>query len=737
MIHNADPSASEKILAQWNFDDVAYLRTTLLDAGEFKVDLRLLDGATLVPSARGQLLRLDESPVPAVELASDPQLFNSASYPDRLAAADPPEVLNIGDLSWRFEVDLRVRTRPASAVPIFYLSRHGIDTVPAAANQISLGASGQSIELYSEVANHTVELSSYIDIADGEWHSIVVSFDANVARSSLQVDGELQSEADGALLPLQGELEHFAIGREPNGSRPLVADLARVILVAIVPTFLEGSAVDLPVAPERGGALPQASPLRFSPAPTKAIDLGVEPHLLIDGAILARPEKARFVPHRPTVERLDFVSRFPWEAAPRVGPRLPDILGLLDDGEKLRMYYSNMGLWGGKPTTTSVAYSDDGVSWFRPNVGLHSWPGFANTNIVLTDPVQGTVFLDPLGAQSGKPFSLLAYGLQRGIVAYRSRDGLRWERCSALTLPFDCGGGVEAFYDEQRKEYMAYLRHEGYLLGFEEGRAVALASSPQLEGPWPFTRREDPKIRSEFMSLPTPTDELPVVMQPNHLGEIYRSQAVKYSWAPDTYLAFPWRHRQDTNRRDTADLCISRDGVTWATVGDQPYFSIDDVPDGVSAAEVMLVHGLVRRGDEVLQLAMSRGTGHGGPEYRGEELHGGHADTLLLLRQPLHRIVGLCIDGREPTLTKSLRISARHLNVDCVPEKLRVEVLHADGEPRIGFSGPHAGTVRRHGDGHRVEWQDRGDLAELVGEEAILSFSGAAIVYSVQFSDDS
>ena len=113
----------------------------------------------------------------------------------------------------------------------------------------------------------------------------------------------------------------------------------------------------------------------------------------------------------------------------------------------------------------------------------------------------------------------------RGIYLITSADGIHWRRNETMMLPFDCGGGVESFWDDQRGECLAYVRHEGYLFGRgASGRAAALSRTKEAFRIWPFEPVVNPSS-SNTWPLPSITEELRISFFPTENGQVYRTRA--------------------------------------------------------------------------------------------------------------------------------------------------------------------------------------------------------------------
>jgi hypothetical protein len=103
--------------------------------------------------------------------------------------------------------------------------------------------------------------------------------------------------------------------------------------------------------------------------------------------------------------------------------------------------------------------------------------------------------------------------------------------------------------------------------------------------------RDIPNPYYEGWAMPAVTGEGITVFGPDifdgNKGQVFRSRARKYPWAPDTYVAFLCRNAR-------IELGVSRDGINWHVYdrdGDKPYVA--------SKRGAWMQDGLVLRGDEI------------------------------------------------------------------------------------------------------------------------------------------
>lgn len=459
-------------------------------------------------------------------------------------------------------------------------------------------------------------------------------------------------------------------------------------------------------------AEPSGPPLLWGGgAPEGPLALGGRKHVFIDDALLSDCDGAAIRQCQPL----------------RIEPLQVDFgmgdASVVDVGGRVWLYY------GGWNEALRLAVSEDGLRFDRPDLGVTEFGGTTDGmggNAVLKLPGQASVFID--GNPATRPeerFKAAAFIMTRGIYALTSADGIQWRRNETMLLPFDCGGGAEAFWDDQRGLYACHLRHEGHYP--REGRVERLASlgeSREFSKPWPFEPDPAPVPRGAF-TLPALWHELPTPFFPNETGQVYRTRALKYEWAPDVYLAFVWRYDVDKQTRET-ELATSRDGRTWRFFGCSPAYLPVGTPfgDGLTAKGALSVYGLVRRGDQVWQYAELSTAGHSSGQQGS-----------VRLTQRLDGFACLQADARGGTATSrpiTFEGDALELNVQAGGE-VRVGVLEDDGSAVPGFSTDDCEPIRGDSVRQRVRWRG-GSLQPLHGRAVRLRFEMRdARLFALQF----
>jgi hypothetical protein len=243
-----------------------------------------------------------------------------------------------------------------------------------------------------------------------------------------------------------------------------------------------------------------------------------------------------------------------------------------------------------------LVFSADGISFIEPDLGLIEDGGSKHNNLILTHmPSWGRFFKDTNpNAHPEEKFKFTAWVAQRGIYLYVSPDGIHWRRNETCMLPLVSGGGCETFWDDQRGVYVNLIKRDGsYSTGDYPayGRGATLFETREVTKAWPFKAVPNPYY--EGWAFPAVTGEGITVLGPDLFdpdrGQVFRTRATKYPWAPDTYVAFLVRNHR-------IELAVSRDGINWHV-----YDRDGDIAYMQRGRGGWIHDGLVRRGDEIWQ----------------------------------------------------------------------------------------------------------------------------------------
>ncbi|MBC8352078.1 MAG: hypothetical protein H8E66_08810 [Planctomycetes bacterium] len=303
------------------------------------------------------------------------------------------------------------------------------------------------------------------------------------------------------------------------------------------------------------GLVARVSPLVANDAPV-LVDtprlIGSSKVMLVDHEFIAKSGGVRLKLHPPrkTGERL-IESQHTWESATL------NWFSVLRDGDRYRMWYECYDVEGwptADDTSFCYAESTDGIRWTKPQLGLVSYRGNKDNNILFRQVGEGKhrsrvhgsgVFIDPSVPPEAR-YKCVSQGLFQGIgdrphyvAGMTSRDGLRWTRTPQPICPVFVDSQYSGFWDLQQQRYVIVGRVSG-----RGGRAIGRSTSVHFDRFAPFTR-----------VLETDEHDPPE-------SDLYNPACQQYPGSPGLYLMFPslFRHREDSL---DIRLAVSRDGVKW------------------------------------------------------------------------------------------------------------------------------------------------------------------------------
>lgn len=722
--------ADRHTMALWLFDETPYPGTTLTDAGPHEHDLRFMPGGRLGDGRFGGALYTRPGAGMAVSYAGwkgdvahnhlrEPDGQQSGLWGPTIA---PARLLRaLAGSAWTVELWLRLGALPESGTALLDL---GDAFEPGF--QLRWSAGGLTVDNAYAATEAACPLTMYT-LQDSDWHHLaVVQADG---RITLYVDGRRQSrvaltdrervpvppavipeERDHTTFgftvdsPVRWRQEHrfnVALGQDRQGTQTMDAAVDEV-RISDMKRYADGFEPPHSFSRWQAGiasppARPSGEPLLFGPEATPGVvPLGDRKHVFIDAALLAQMNGVRLTVNTPVDPQvLDFTVRnASWRAT------------VVDHAGKIYMYIPDG--YGSGEGMTRVRWSADGIHFQVPELDAVEYEGSTGNEFVLAGaPLYGTFFKDANPeVRPEERFKLTAWVANRGIYVYLSPDGIHWRRNETCMLPLVSGGGAETFWDDQQGLYTTLLKRDSSFNTPQfpgHGRRAVLFKTAEMLRTWPFRALEEPYF--EGRPMPSVTGEGGEAFSPDANGEVYRTRAIKYPWAPDTYVAFVWRFAGDESRQ--VDLAVSRDGEHWQSYADQAwYMPAQGEIDGKPVAEVLSLYGLIRRGGQLWQYA-DYGTG----------VHGGGERTYARLTQRLDGFVALRPEGdRGTALTRPLRFDGERLvlNADAAGQ-IRVALLNEAGEPLPGFALEDCDPVQEDGTALQVSWHGRRNVRALAG----------------------
>ena len=507
----------------------------------------------------------------------------------------------------------------------------------------------------------------------------------------------------------------------------------------------------------------------------EVIELGSKRELFVDDFLVERLSgKAELQMHHPIPQDIALETNEPWEG------NGTGYVTVFKDGAKYRMYYRgrHRSYLDGKdrPSTRNVycyAESQDGIHWIKPELGLFSFNGSKENNIILDSGNENfSPFLDtnPQCSADAKYKGLGRMDGKKGLYAYKSADGINWKLMDSVAVitKGDFDSQNLAFWDEQLGEYRAYhraFRGEDIDLinsGSDKGRDIMTETSHDFFN-WtdpvfldysaivdPGNRNASPETAKDMTGKEYPS---------GRVSELYTNQIIPYYRAPHLLIGFPTRYidrgwtestkalpeydyRQIRAKNSRREGTVVTEGMIMSS-RDRQHFRIWPeafARPGLRNTDTWM-YGDMYQNWGILE---TRSAIEGAPSelslFFNERRN---RDTAAILRRYTLRIDGFVslhapLVGGE-MVTKSITFSGNtlFLNVSTsAAGSVRVEVQDSDGQPLPGFSLADCDEIYGDNLERAVSWKGNPDLSILAGKTVRLRFViGDADIYSFVFLD--
>lgn len=265
------------------------------------------------------------------------------------------------------------------------------------------------------------------------------------------------------------------------------------------------------------------------PADTAPINIGSRRELFVDDALVGTMTgKVEFRLHHPTPQQVAIKYDQPWEG------NASGYATVFRDGDLYRMYYrGHRYLIDAKPLRQAqaevVCYAEsrDGIIWVKPKLGLFSWNGSKDNNILWLGGPETHNFApfkdsNPNCLPDERYKAIGGTVTSKGLLTFKSADGVHWSKLSegpvVTTGAFDSHN--TCFWDADRGRYTMYVRFfsEGQFKGL---RSIGVAYSTDF------------KTWSEPVGLSYPHSPA---------QQMYTNQIAPYYRAPHILLGFPTRY---------------------------------------------------------------------------------------------------------------------------------------------------------------------------------------------------
>lgn len=607
--------------------------------------------------------------------------------------------------------------------------------------RLAVNADGSGFTFYNEPGNvelHIPSRSEALDYRAGNWHHMAFVYDAAEAQIYHYVDGRRQELPEKAVFRAlnRGYEDYFLLGTDVMWGRVLPGRLDEM-------RFSYGKIYENDFTPP--GSFSQeylrtppsykglaGPPLLFAEEHPEGtvLDLGSRRHLFIDDVLLDESENITFTLNAPKIDRRVIHIEGADEGILGKREEFRKHLNIMEDEDGLiRLYTALDGDYLG------VFVSRDGVNFEAPDLGREY---FGRRNIVVPEPVgTGTVIIDPNAPPSDRWKYITGYN-RRGVYVYTSPDGYNFRRYKQALLPFRAATQMDVIYDDQRQQYIAYWR-SGFArtennftrreftmsltddiippmhfrpVTAEETHAEAQRRRLAEVIPWfmdngPFTPG---KFGIEFPPIFGPDDDIDGLS-----AGVYNPKAMKYPWAPDTYIAFPilyfhyyegYPGRQALYTRRGAgptetQFASSRDGITWKRYPRPAYVGLGRF-NGLDVKQNYISPGMIRRGDELWQYVFVDNDYHTAKERnfkRGVFRLIQRLDGFVSIDSPYDRFATI--------VTKPVTFTGNRLvlNINTDTQGFAyVALLDEDGKPIEGYTIEESVMINGDHTNIEVEW---------------------------------
>jgi len=781
-------------VALWLFDEQVgiYPSCVLNDAGKNDYPLVLGTGGQIVPGKFGNALQpieqnpiqfpegsvnfgLKELPIPAGRTV-EPMTWMNANFCALMTSgenhlrkefqfAHPTTTgLNIGDFDWTIEFWFLLKEASGEIGVVFE-----IGSGPRGENdkitRLELNADSKSFTLINQPGGVNIRIPSNEQVLAApatRWAHFAFVYAANENQIRHYVDGKIQKLPPQCRLKSldYGEEDYMTIGRNGLWNNPLPGaidelrfSLGQVYQENYNPPSSFSPDQFLPVELKKG------LPLLFADRkkPDHVFDLGARKLMFVDEMFVASMDNVKFQANPPRLEECVIDS---------IQSSFRKHLSIIEDESGLlRLYY------GSKDDFLAVMISKDGIRWEKPDLGVE-YKGEKNIVIPMSSAM-GNVFIDP-NAPTEARWKYISGSQDRGIYVFYSADGWQFKRLSTPAIPVWAGSQSNVFWDDQQGAYLGYHRSDfGRTIGGRTQREFGMTIVEDLMRPWDFSpvsqkqtwevakykrlRRLQPWFLDNGPLTPGGLgNEYPTVFAPMDDfdpdgTDIYVPKAIKYPWAPDTYLAFPLLYfhykgdgpitRQILNHPDRrlgsgpveTQLAVSRDGVNWKRYPRPVY-----VGNGKFGAhhinQSYMGHGLVKRGDEIWQYFFGETRYHSSWQKEGA--------NIRAVYRTVQRLDGFVsadtpYDKEGILITKPFKFSGNRLvlNIDTdATGYAQVGFLDKNGKPIQGFSVDDCVYINGDFIDVNVEWiKNQEVLPDILGMDEEQLFAEAK---KLKFSND-
>lgn len=439
------------------------------------------------------------------------------------------------------------------------------------------------------------------------------------------------------------------------------------------------------------------------------IALGSRLELFVDSLLIDHLNGARLELERPRDEGPVVQFDALWE-----GP-FCGYATVIHDGPKYRAYYRglrNSGEDGSPPEVTCVAFSNDGITWTKPELGLYEIKGSKANNVVLANMAPCSHNFCPMldrreGVPDSERYKALGGTVKSGLIAFVSADGLRWRKWREQ--PVITQGAFDSqnvpFWSASEQRYVCYFR-----VFHDKVRRIARTTS------------------TDFLNW---TEPVLMGYGDRPIEHLYTNQTSPYFRAPHLYISIAARFmpgRKVLNEEQARAIHVNpryfndcSDGILMSTRGGDTYdrtFMEGFLVPGIGAE-----NWVSRTNYPALNVVPT------GPDTMSFYANQNYGQPTSHLRRYSLRLDGFAAvvapyNGGE-LLTKPLTFTGKELTLNFATSAaggIRVEVQDIDGKPIPGFTLAESVETIGNEIDRVVRWKGGADVSALASRPSRLRF---------------
>jgi len=386
---------------------------------------------------------------------------------------------------------------------------------------------------------------------------------------------------------------------------------------------------------------------------------------------------------------------------------------LLENGKFRMWYYAESGSW---PFYICYAESDDGYNWTRPSLGLISFKGSTENNIVSSSSLGnvGMPYRDDTEPDPNRRYRSSVYGTLNGQPSIRcfaySPDGLHWTLDESVQYPLTGKTEGAKIYKFNGQWFMAHQKSAG--------------EYPQVD---PWSRYIGISYSSDFVSWQF-SDDPGFYFDPKYNGHIQTHITPGYQNYGNVIVAAVGlflNHSELWDMETDITFIMTNDGFHWRQpVPSQPLSYLLRRGDVGSWDHSFIAQGnMLNIGEKTLLYYCGRT--HGGNAGGAGKIQTGVAELRLDGYGYLAPAVGWSYsqDQFEGYLvSKAVLIKESglilYLNVkgtDRVGDEVKVELQDGNGQVITGYSLAECDNITQDSVGVPVTWSGSSSLEALAG----------------------